>query len=1000
MIGKSISTLLSAGLAVTLIGAVAPAAHAADGVVRGDLPSGARYVVHTPADWNGKLLLWNLGYVGGAPGGEASAGPGGITEQWLLDEGYALASMKPTTNGWAVEDFLRDQPDVVERAVEVLGAKPDATIAWGSSMGGLISATLAERYPNVIDAALPLCGSVGGALGMLNSGLDGSFAFKTLLAPDDDAIQLVDVTDEAARGAAARGVLAEAQTSPEGRARVALAAAFAQIPGWAQTGQPRPAPDDYVTQQEQQASQFMFSVFSPRQPLEQRAGGNFSWNVGVDYRVQLENSGNKAQVEALYAAAGISLEDDLAALSAAPRISADYTAMKYMERNATPRGNITVPVLTLHESGDTAPVVAQASAYADAVAASGASDLLRQTFVDRPGHCGYSAAEQLAPLDALVERLDTGSWPDTSAVALGERAESLDAASELDLGVAAFTDLELPPFGRAYFPREDSLTTGTLTSGTPYTAFVPDDWNGEAVVVANAANLDRADYRWLQANGTALIGYPVSRDWDLALDRDNATSAHETLVNLTGAEPEYSIVTGASQGGLTTRMIAQQAPSWLDGAAPACGGGAGAISMWNAKLDTAFALKTLVDPTSAMKITGIDDSDAELAALDALVAKASSSANGQARIVLAAALSRMAAVDSAGDQIQGLGARIDSYTSNMALAIGAFVRPGFEGTVGGAFSWNNGVDYRQALEESGRMNEIEAAYAAAGADLDADLRSLALAPRLTADTAVVDRVEQLATYDGALAVPVMSLQTVGDAAGPTTDENAYRSIVEHAGAGDQLRESFVKRTGHCAFSNLERVTAVQTLFDRLENGSFPDTSTEQLAATAASIAAESSIDLGEARFVSVEPGTPARMWDARDWSTYDPTVGVGPDAPSISSSIPQGTILRGVADITMTVADVAPQAYHAQLYTGAGAQVATVKAYQWMPQVDSLTLPGVDFGALPDGEYYFLFSARSLSGLASTLKVDITVDNTRPSLELTTDLAENSQTVTAPLVIE
>ncbi|HWM16922.1 MAG TPA: hypothetical protein VNP97_10060, partial [Microbacterium sp.] len=898
MLRRSTSALLSAALAATLVGAVAPAAEAAEGVVRGDLPSGARYVVQTPADWNGKLLLWSLGYIGGAPGGEASAGPGGVTQQWLLDGGYALASVKPTTNGWAVEDFLRDQPDVITRAVEVLGAEPDATIAWGSSMGGLISATLAERYPDVIDAALPFCGSVGGALGMLNSGLDGSFAFKTLLAPDDDAIQLVEVTDEGARGAAARRVLAEAQASPEGRARVALAAAFAQIPGWVQTGQPRPADDDYVAQQAQQASQFMFSVFSPRQPLEQRAGGNFSWNVGVDYRAQLENSGNKAQVEALYAASGISLEDDLATLEAAPRISADYTAMKYMERNATPRGDIRVPVLTLHESGDTAPVVAQSRAYADAVAATGASDLLRQTFVDRPGHCGYSAAEQVAALDALVERLDSGSWPDTSADALTGRAQSLDAASPLNLGVAAFADLELPPFGRASFPREDSLTTGTLVSGTPYTAFVPEDWNGRAVVIANAANLDRADYRWLQADGTALVGYPVSRGWDLALDRDNATAAHETLVTLTGAQPEYSIVTGQSQGGLTTRLITQQAPSWLDGAVPACGGGAGAISMWNAKLDTAFALKTLVDPTSAMKITGIDDTAAELTALDALVAKASSSASGQARIVLAAALSRIAAVDAAGDQIEGLDARIASYTSNMALAIGAFVRPGFESTVGGAFSWNNGVDYREALEASGRMDEIDAAYAAAGADLEADLRSLALASRLTADTSVVDRVEQLATFDGALTVPVMSLQTVGDAAGPTTDENAYRSIVEHAGAGDQLRESFVKRTGHCSFSNLERVTAVQTLFDRLETGSFPDTSPEQLTATAASIAADSTIELGDARFVAVEAGTPARMWDARNWGSYDPTVGVGPDAPSITSSIATGAIVRGVSEVT------------------------------------------------------------------------------------------------------
>ena len=36
---------------------------------------------------------------------------------------------------------------------------------------------------DVFDAALPLCGSVAGALPMLNGSLDGTYALKTLLAP-------------------------------------------------------------------------------------------------------------------------------------------------------------------------------------------------------------------------------------------------------------------------------------------------------------------------------------------------------------------------------------------------------------------------------------------------------------------------------------------------------------------------------------------------------------------------------------------------------------------------------------------------------------------------------------------------------------------------------------------------------------------------------------------------------------------------------------------------
>ena len=57
-------------------------------------------------------------------------------------------------------------------------------IAWGSSMGGQVSVALLEQSPDVFDAALPLCGSIAGAIPMLNASLDGTYALKTLLAPE------------------------------------------------------------------------------------------------------------------------------------------------------------------------------------------------------------------------------------------------------------------------------------------------------------------------------------------------------------------------------------------------------------------------------------------------------------------------------------------------------------------------------------------------------------------------------------------------------------------------------------------------------------------------------------------------------------------------------------------------------------------------------------------------------------------------------------------------
>ncbi|MRG61125.1 hypothetical protein GE115_14810 [Agromyces sp. CFH 90414] len=106
-------------------------------------------------------------------------------------------------------------------------------------------------------------------------------------------------------------------------------------------------------------------------------------------------------------------------------------------------------------------------------------------------------------------------------------------------------------------------------------------------------------------------------------------------------------------------------------------------------------------------------------------------------------------------------------------------------------------------------------------------------------------------------------------------------------------------------------------------------------------------------------------------------------APTVSASIADGALLRGKADVTMTVAGEQLEAFHAQLYTADGSQVPSVKGYQWAPTTDSLTLPAVDFGALADGRYTFVFSAKSRNGLRDELKVGVVVDNSRPELEIT-----------------
>ncbi|MFD0658713.1 hypothetical protein [Thermocatellispora tengchongensis] len=172
----------------------------------------------------------------------------------------------------------------------------------------------------------------------------------------------------------------------------------------------------------------------------------------MDYRRALQESGRMKQVRGLYDVAGLDLDADLATLAAAPRVSADPGAVAYMENYFTPRGTLGVPVLTMHERGDNYPTVTQARAYSDVVRRAGDGAMLRQAFVDRPGHCRYTGAEFVAAVETLRSRVTTGRWTDVDAHRLNKLAARL-AAEDPALGTAEFVHYTPDRFLRPHVPR-------------------------------------------------------------------------------------------------------------------------------------------------------------------------------------------------------------------------------------------------------------------------------------------------------------------------------------------------------------------------------------------------------------------------------------------------------------------------------------------------------------------------------------------------------------------
>ena len=93
-----------------------------------------------------------------------------------------------------------------------------------------------------------------------------------------------------------------------------------------------------------------------------------------------------------------------------------------------PVGELDLPLLTLHTTDDGRVIPANERAYRDAVLQHGRASALRQLFVSRGGHCAFSDAEIIAAFEALIQRVDTGGWPDMSPTTMTARAARVGAA--------------------------------------------------------------------------------------------------------------------------------------------------------------------------------------------------------------------------------------------------------------------------------------------------------------------------------------------------------------------------------------------------------------------------------------------------------------------------------------------------------------------------------------------------------------------------------------------
>jgi pimeloyl-ACP methyl ester carboxylesterase len=397
--------------------------------ISGTLDDGTRYEFVVPDKWNGTVLV-DLDFATGRINEE-------LTSR-MLARGVARGGTTRLVTNWNIPQAIRNQNEALQKFTAAYG-EPTWAIASGRSMGGFVSAGVAQVFPDTFDAAVPFCGGLGGAVGQWNQKLDTVFVLKTLLFPDRD-LPVVDIPEDVAGAQKAWiDAITAAQQTPQGRARIALAASIGQLPAWgrAPDNTELPMPDDRDLAALQEGMflalaggplPYIGQAMSSRRAITSVVGGNPSWNVGVDYAKQLSQADPAQQraVRKLYAAAGLDVRTDLGALASAPRISADPDAVARLTEGIVFDGNLQIPVFTVSNIGDQISTVAQQESYERAARDAGQSRMLRQAYVESAGHCTFSPAEPEAALLAMLHRLETGRWGnDTTTSALNKVATSL-----------------------------------------------------------------------------------------------------------------------------------------------------------------------------------------------------------------------------------------------------------------------------------------------------------------------------------------------------------------------------------------------------------------------------------------------------------------------------------------------------------------------------------------------------------------------------------------------
>jgi pimeloyl-ACP methyl ester carboxylesterase len=388
MTPRTLVALIALGFTLVVSGApwsgAPPAEAQRPAVSRNGELGGADYLIEVPANWSGGLVVFAHGIQRGPGRGDVRMPP---IASHIIAAGHAWIASGYRAREYQPHLFIEDLVALRDLFVKEIG-QPRWSIIYGQSMGGHIVVASLELRPALYQGGLAECGLVDGI------GIADYLMAYTAAAELIAGVPLLDAPDRQAFGPLLEGVVRALGLPGSYTAHgQQFDSVVKYLMGADQMGNDLP-----LRLQGLQARYLLNIMHRPRDlEHEPNPGIRAASTVHIRYRID----------------PGLGLtEEELNARVRRVHPAKDARAPSVNPVYAERTGRLTVPLLTLHETGDAWVPLSLEQSYRRRTIAAGTDHLLVQRVMRGPGHCAFDGVTRRQAFDDLVAWIERGVKPE------------------------------------------------------------------------------------------------------------------------------------------------------------------------------------------------------------------------------------------------------------------------------------------------------------------------------------------------------------------------------------------------------------------------------------------------------------------------------------------------------------------------------------------------------------------------------------------------------------